>query len=237
MPLDLRIETPRSLTGMIMDRLERAIVDGEFALGEMISEETLAKSFGVSRTPVRDALAALASTGLVVILNKKGSFVFQPTPEDAAQLCEYRIILETQAIRLSYGRAPHATLLSMREAIAAMDRASTDDAVAYGRADGQFHGCFFVHCGNAYLTDAYRLASGKVAALRTHLTARSRERRITSYDEHRAMADHFEAGDLGGLEAVLREHIDRTRKVYLAALSEPPAPARRMADLKGAVAE
>lgn len=229
---DLRIEAPRSLTAMIIDRLERAIVEGEFGLGAMISEETLAKSFGVSRTPVRDALAALAGTGLVVILNKKGSFVFQPTIEDTAILCEYRTILEIQAVRLCHARARTEALASWREAIAEMDRASTDDAVAYGRADSRFHRALFDHCGNAYLADAYRLAAGKVAALRTHLTARSRPRRDTSYEEHRAMADLFEAGDIPALETLLAEHIDRTRKVYWEALAEPAGPVRPALTLK-----
>ena len=65
MRTDMKIEMPKSLTEMVMARLEQAIVDGEFGLGEAISEETLAKTFGVSRTPVREALIRLESTGLI----------------------------------------------------------------------------------------------------------------------------------------------------------------------------
>lgn len=233
MTFELRIETPKSLTQTIIDRLERAIVEGEIGLGDMISEETLAKSFGVSRTPVRDALSALAATGLVVVLNKKGSFVFRPTLEDAATLCEYRLILELQGLRLSHTRARDATLTVLRDAIAEMDRASTGDPVAYGRADSRFHSGLLAHCGNSYLIDAYRLAAGKVAALRTHLTARSRERRETSYQEHRHLADLFASGDLTGFEAVLTDHIDRTRKVYVDALTEAPPRPRAIALKQG----
>jgi DNA-binding GntR family transcriptional regulator len=164
MRTDMKIEQPKSLTEMVMARLEQAIVDGEFGLGEAISEETLAKTFGVSRTPVRDALTALQRAGLVVVLPKRGSFVFKPSAADTAALCAYRFLLECEGIRLSHVAAPEETRLAMHVAICAMETSLTEDAVAYGRADTQFHQAFLDHCGNPYLAEAYRLASGKVAA-------------------------------------------------------------------------
>lgn len=229
MSRDMRLTTPKSLTEMVIERLEQAIVDGEFGLGESVSEEMLAKSFGVSRTPVRDALTYLQRTGLVAVLPKRGSFVFAPTAEDAAALCEYRTLLESDALRLCHIRARVETEAAMRAAITAMETVKVADAVAYGRADTAFHQAFFDHCGNAYLADAYRLASGKVAALRTHLTATVIDRRNTSLDEHKAMAEKFAAGDLDGLMALLSVHIDRTRLVYVEALSTPRPEGRRLA--------
>lgn len=227
MRADMKIVTPKSLTEMVSARLEQAIVDGEFALGEAISEETLAKTFGVSRTPVRDALSVLQLKGLVSVVAKRGSFVFRPTADDAAALCDYRFLLESEGLRLSHRRAGAETLGAMRAALAAMEAALFADAVAYGRADTRFHQAFLDFCGNPYLGDAYRLAAGKVAALRTHLTAHARDRRMTSLEEHRRMVALFEAGDLDRLMAVLAEHIGRTRHVYDAALSAP-ATVRRL---------
>ncbi len=221
----MRLEAPRSLTDMVAARLEQAIVDGEFSLGEAISEEMLAKSFGVSRTPVRDALTALQRAGLVVILPKRGSFVFRPTADDAAALCDYRLVLEREGLRLSHELAPAQSLAAMNDAIAEMERSLLADAVAYGQADTRFHQAFLDHCGNAYLGEGYRLASRKVSALRTHLTAHVEERRVTSLGEHRRMAELFAQGDLGALFALLAKHIARTRKVYEEILSAPaPAP-------------
>ena len=228
MPPDMKLTTPKSLTELVIERLEQAIVDGEFGLGDSVSEEMLAKSFGVSRTPVRDALTYLQRTGLVSVLPKRGSFVFAPTLEDTAALCEYRYLLESDALRLCHARARGETLAAMQGAITAMEAVRVSDAVAYGRADTEFHRAFFDHCGNAYLADAYRLASGKVAALRTHLTATVIDRRNTSLEEHKAMADKFAAGDLDGLMALLATHIDRTRLVYVEALSHPKPEGRRL---------
>ncbi len=226
---DMKIEQPKSLTEMVMARLEQAIVDGEFGLGEAISEETLAKTFGVSRTPVRDALTALQRSGLVVVLPKRGSYVFRPSAADTAALCDYRYLLEWEGLRLSRRAAPAEAKAAMDRAIAAMEATLTADAVAYGRADTQFHQAFLDHCGNPYLAEAYRLASGKVAALRTHLTAHVEARRIHSLEEHRQMATLFAAGDLTTLSALLADHINRTRQVYDEALSAPEPAHRRMA--------
>lgn len=218
MRVDMKIEMPKSLTEMVTTRLEQAIVDGEFGLGEAIPEETLARTFGVSRTPVRDALTALQRSGLVVVLSKRGSFVFQPSAADAAALCDYRLLLECEGLRLSRAGAMQQTLAAMTAAVHAMEASLTADAIAYGRADTRFHQAFLDHCGNPYLAGAYRLASGKVAALRTHLTAHVVERRAQSLDEHRRMITLFEAGDLDALFALLAGHINRTRQVYDEAL-------------------
>lgn len=228
---DLRLETPKSLTEMIIARLGQAIVDGEFDLGEAIPEDRLAKAFGVSRTPVRDALAALQRDGLVVIAPKRGSFVFRPTIEDAAAICDYRFLLEREGLRLSLLRAPREAHAAMRAAIDAMAPVRFDDAVAYGRGDTEFHEAFFAHCGNVYLADGYRRVSRRVAALRTHLTARVEERRATSFEEHERMAGFFAAADLDALFSLLDEHIARTRRVYEAVLRAPPRAPPRLAPI------
>jgi DNA-binding GntR family transcriptional regulator len=228
MPKNMKIEMPKSLTEMVMARLEQAIVDGEFGLGEAISEETLAKTFGVSRTPVRDALMALQHAGLVTVIPKRGSFVFQPSVADTAALCDYRFLLEREGLRLSHASARQQTLTAMQAAISEMERTRTADAVAYGRADTRFHQAFIDQCGSAYLAGAYALAAGKVAALRTHLTAHVEERRTTSLDEHKRMIGLFGSGELEALFELLAEHINRTRLIYDTALSAPGPQPRRL---------
>ncbi len=221
MPSKFKVEQPKSLTEIVTDRLRQAIIDGEFGLGEAISEETLAASFGVSRTPVRDALTQLQLAGLVVVQSKRGSFVFRPSLADAVALCDYRIMLETGAARMAYARAKGPTLQALNNAVSDMKTARTSrDATAYGHADTRFHQALFDHTENSYLCDAYRLASGRIAALRTHLTAKSSERRDVSFQEHKKILDLFGKGNLEELTKCLTEHIDRTRVVYIAMMKE-----------------
>src|SRR5215471_16172183 len=119
----LKLDPPRSLAQRVMLRLRQGIIDGEFALGAPISEETVAQSFGVSRTPVREALNQLQAQGLVVIRPQVGSFVFTPSAADISALCTFRIIIEPRAAELAYRRDRAATVAAMEAAVADMKEA------------------------------------------------------------------------------------------------------------------
>lgn len=215
----LKIKQPKSLTEMVANRLRQAIVDGEFALGENVSEEKLAEVFGVSRTPVRDALTQLQLMGLVTVRPKRGSFVFEPSEADVIAICEFRYMLEANAVRLALQRDAKTFLASLSGIVAEMESAqAAGDAVAYSRADTRFHQSFFDHCGNSYVQDSFRLVEGRIATLRTILTAPIKALRKESLDEHRHMVTLMEQGDLPALERIFRTHIDRTLAVHLEAL-------------------
>ncbi|MGA1289343.1 MAG: GntR family transcriptional regulator, partial [Rubrivivax sp.] len=85
-----------TLAVQLADRLREAIMRGDFTLGEALSELKLASAFGVSRTPVREALTTLQREGLIDIRPQSGSFVFLPSEEDVAELAEFRSMVEVQ---------------------------------------------------------------------------------------------------------------------------------------------
>lgn len=205
------IEMPKSLTEIVAARVRQAIIDGEFALGQMISEESLAESFGVSRTPVRDALTLLQTTGLVEIRPKRGSFVFQPTEDDVQAICDFRVMLEVQAARRGCA-IDRAGLLAAMEALCREMREASeaDDDVRYGRVDSQFHEVLFAHCANPYMRDAYGLVAGKISALRTAMSRQFFDSREVSLAEHERMVDLIGQGQFDGLHALLSDHIGRT---------------------------
>ena len=209
------IEMPKSLTEIVAQRVRQAIIDGEFALGQMISEETLAESFGVSRTPVRDALTLLQTTGLVEIRSKRGSYVFQPDEADVQAICDFRARLELHGATLSRAADREATLAALREALAQMEAAAAaDDDVAYGHGDSVFHEAFFSQCGNPYVVISYALVSGKIAALRTNMARQFSNARDVSLQEHRAMVACVDAGDFAQLAAILQAHVGRTVEAF-----------------------
>jgi DNA-binding GntR family transcriptional regulator len=211
---NLRIKQPRSLTELVVERLREAIIEGQFALGENISEDKLAEAFGVSRTPVRDALMQLQQTGLVIVRPKRGSFVFSPTLADVEELCEYRLMLETQALKLSIDRNFDGVVHTAQIQVDAMSEAQeSGDQRGYARADTAFHRSFFDHCGNRFVQEAFQLAEGRLATLRTVLTVPYRQRRDASYDEHRQIVEIIKAKDVSALHRILEEHIGRTLRV------------------------
>ena len=215
----LKLDTPKSLSQRVMQRLRQAIIDGEFALGAAISEEMVANSFGVSRTPVREAMNQLQAQGLVVIRPQVGSFVFTPSADDISALCTFRIALEPKAAELAYRHDRDAAVAAISEAITAMEPAvNTKDNVAYGRADAAFHEALFTHCGNRYLAESYQLVSGRVAALRTNLTSPIDVRTRSSFDEHRRLRDLFARGEFTAFAQLMTTHITNSGVVYAKAL-------------------
>ena len=214
-----KLDTPKSLSQKVMLRLRQAIIDGELKLGAIIAEEMLAQSFGVSRTPVREAMSLLQAQGLVVVKPQVGSFVFTPSAADIVELCTFRILIEPKAAELAYRHDRDGVLKAMTAAVAEMKRAvAASDTLAYGSADTAFHDALFVHCGNHYLMQSYQLIAGRVAALRTNLSSPLDVRTPASFDQHRELLDLFEQGKFGGFAELMNLHITNSGHAYARAL-------------------
>jgi DNA-binding GntR family transcriptional regulator len=218
-PSRFKIETTKSLASRVAERLREAIIDGEFALGAMIPEESLATQFGVSRTPVREALNQLQLQGLVVVKPQRGSYVFEPSEADIAAICEFRCVVEPNAAELAYRHDRDATVTTLKAAISEMEAArATRDAVRYGRADTRLHEAFFAHCGNAYMQAAYATAATKIATLRTHLSAPADVLHSRGFEQHSRLLALFEAGDFDAFRALMQTHVTGTRDNYVNSL-------------------
>ena len=166
-----------------------AIVDSQFAMGENISEERLTALFGVSRSPVRDALNALKFIGLVEILPKRGSFVFlpgaagSPTCANSASCWNARRRCWPWPRPRCAGR-PAGRDLPAHDAGRGCRRSRRLLCPRRHRLSWRS----FEFCGNRLVCDAYALAAHR-HRLRTALTARPRTRlRQASFREHQEIA-------------------------------------------------
>ncbi|HUG63244.1 MAG TPA: GntR family transcriptional regulator [Methylomirabilota bacterium] len=202
------------MAGEVVDRIRKAIVCGDLSLGQDLSERQLAESLGVSKTPVREALAQLRLEGLVRIYPQRGVTVFTLSASEIRDICELRQALEVAALRYALERHPDRLTSGLARVVEAMANARRDgDARGYLEADTAYHEVFFEACGNRYLEETYALHIGKIAALRTHL-ARKPMHTQKSYDEHVEMLKLLRAGDNASALAVLDRHIDRTKSTY-----------------------
>jgi DNA-binding GntR family transcriptional regulator len=209
-----QLERPQSLTAMAVDALRRAIVSGDLGLGEQLSEGTLSRMLGISKTPVREALQQLRHEGLVRIIPQTGSFVFTMSAHEVLELCELRLTLEEAALHFAIARNRAPFVKALKHIVAEMDNAQErGDTRAYLSLDTEYHAQFFDFCGNSYVAEAYSHIVGKVAALRTHLAARPSHTK-KSMAEHRAIVQAIEAGEDDTLRATLHRHIGRTKKSY-----------------------
>jgi DNA-binding GntR family transcriptional regulator len=209
-----RIKRPKSLAETVLHQLRESIVHGDLALGQPLSERQLADDLGVSKTPVREALAQLRGEGLVLIYPQRGAFVFTLSAREVHQICEFRSAVETAALRLAIARGPDGFAAELEDIVRGMAAAQRQgDQRLYLSLDTRYHAAFFEHCGNSYLRDSYARYVGKIAALRTHLAGKPLHTKL-SFREHRQMLETIRRGDADATIAVLDIHIGRTRETY-----------------------
>ena len=138
-----KLETPKKSSPVrewAYDRLKSNVLSGHFNPGERLTEEHLAKSLGVSRTPVREALHKLETEGLVKPLESRGFYVARDSQEEMEDLFDIRAALEGYAIRLICESISEKTIKQLNEFITkaedALDRKKLDEIFEYNT---QFH--------------------------------------------------------------------------------------------------
>jgi DNA-binding GntR family transcriptional regulator len=168
----------------------------------------------MSKAPVRAAMSELRLKGLVEVVPQSGTYVFSPTRQDIADLCDFRFLLEGQALEASVRQNAPALLTALEATVQAMRAAGADHSAESRHLDREYHLLFVRHCGNRYLAEAYETIGHRVEALRYRFmhTTVFRQKAMT---EHAEMADLIAAGRVAKAVSVLGEHIARTKQFHL----------------------
>lgn len=216
-----RVERPKTLTGIALTQIREAIVEGQFAFGEQLSEASLAAGLGISKTPVREALLRLQAEGLVDVQPQVGTFVFRLDATDVAEVCRFREIIETAA--LAEAMRHHADeLIGRLEAniaeIAVAHRAH--DLRRLPLLDQEFHETIIACCGNTYLQASYELIAHKIRALRNRLPEEN-ERVGHCLATHSELVTTMRTASVLKSQQLLAAHIRDTLDSYLAASRSP----------------
>ncbi len=210
----------------IVQQIEESIVKGSLKAGDQLpAERELAQRFGVSRTAVREAVKALREKGLVEAYSGRGTFITDGTrqavrqsldlmakigqPEGSTHLAEVRAILEPEIAALAALRIQEPELVTMRDAVAAMDRAG-QDAEAYIEADLDFH-----------LALAEGAANPHILSLLDSIVALLREQRLRIFNvpggpargqvHHKRILDAVERHDAEKAREAMRNHLCQVR--------------------------
>ena len=189
-----------------------AIDNGIYRPGDRLVESELAERFGVSRTPVREALQRLETQSM---LKRDGRSLIVATLDhnQLAELYTVRTELEALAARLA---ARHATPEEIR-VLAGMideDRGSLGDPPALARANRRFHHQIHLASHNRYLVQQLNLVHRSMALMaRTTLAAKGRD--SVTLDEHQAIVDAIGKRDEAGAEQALRRHISMAYETRL----------------------
>ena len=134
---------PVSLVEATMDGIRRSIINGDLSLGQQLTESYLQKSFGFSKTPIREALAQLKAEGIVVAEVNKGFRVFKMDEKELSEFCEYRLALESQALRSAYNNNKLELARVLKDFVNGFKKSiKENDLVKYNLTDTKFHKSF-----------------------------------------------------------------------------------------------
>lgn len=206
---------PSSAADPIYDDIRVAILSGEIAPGAPLRQDEIAKRFGVSKIPVREALRRLEVDNLVIFERNKGASVRRYSEAEVLQLLDIRIALECRALELAVPNMIAADFSDMRTLLD--DYAKRTDPAEWGAMNAQFHNMLYEPCGNPQLIKMIDDLQGKLGQfLRLLLsTASGLDRPMR---EHSDILEACERGDTEAAVKALRLHIEATQKEVAAFL-------------------
>jgi DNA-binding GntR family transcriptional regulator len=192
---------------LLREAIEEKIAMGEFPPGTRLDEAELLAEFGVSRTPLREALIQLDSQGLVEIRPRRGAVVANVSAQQLIEMFEVMGELEAMCGRLAARRisdSEQRALLAAHKACQEASEAHSPDAYYY--ANEKFHFAIYAASHNAYLAEQARQLHRKLRVYR-RLQLRVRDRVSNSFAEHDEVVQAILAGN-GDLTAErLRKHV------------------------------
>jgi DNA-binding GntR family transcriptional regulator len=210
------IEADASQTARAREAIRVGILNGQLEPGTLYSVKALADRFGVSRTPVREALIDLSKQGMVRFERNRGVRILQPSVHDLEEIVEIRLLLEPPA---TFQAVPHVSaeqLVELESEIREMSEAAgRNDHVAFMRHDRRFHSIILRAARNDRLQQFIDQLRDLVVA-RGNSTLGATRSAQEILDEHRVILKRIAAGDAAGAAAAVHDHIDRTGRMLIA---------------------
>ncbi|MFC5835214.1 FadR/GntR family transcriptional regulator [Nonomuraea insulae] len=215
---------PSPLVEQATEHLREQITQGEWPVGTRLpGENALAKTLGVGRSTVREALRALAGAGLVRARQGSGVFVIATEPAEdwparlrraaITDVYEVRMIVETRAARIAAGRRTEEDVAALESALEARARAAAGSDAAFVDADIALHAAVVAAAGNPVLSDLFAefapALRGRLIDVVELLGLRGRDRN-PGHDTHAALVAAIREGDGAAAEGILQAELEQT---------------------------
>ncbi|MFI9274214.1 GntR family transcriptional regulator [Kitasatospora sp. NPDC052896] len=224
------ISVQERLRDQVAHALRAALISGELRPGVVYSAPALAADFGVSATPVREAMLDLAREGLVEAVRNKGFRVTELTERDLDDFTEIRALIEVPTVARLASTATREQLAELRPvAEEIVTAARAHDLIGYLEADRRFHLALLGLAGNARLVEVVgdlRKRSRLYGLTRLD----QRGELVSSAEEHLELLDLLLAGDSAAVEACMVRHLGHIRSLWAEGQEEARAerPALRL---------
>jgi DNA-binding GntR family transcriptional regulator len=207
--------TQTTARGRVREDVRRMILSGELKPGTRLTQQHLAKRFGVAQSVVRESLLELQSSGLVRSVDNLGIFVSDLDTHALIHAYHIREVLEGLAARLCCERASRADIKGMYEMVDRIHELALSNRLAErGTVDRQFHHRTILISGNpilANLTDSYQMLNMVVQVTRDHEFIRA---------EHKGIVEAIESGDPDESEKRARAHVAGARAFIAKQIAE-----------------
>lgn len=209
---------PKSLVDIAEAEIRKLIVQGDLDLGQRVTESELAKRFGMSKTPVHEALQHLQREGLVQVRPRQGTFIFTFNDELVQALLGVRNVLETFALREAVRKNRGRLLRYLGENLKQTLKIYEEGKIApYFKLDRAFHFSFFDFADNQFLNAAYSAISIKTQVL-WRLTFSSDDYTLAdvhlSLEDHQYLVENIHEERLDAACERLTYHMYKTKKNY-----------------------
>ncbi len=214
-------KNPQPLRDQAYNAIKSGIILQRWAVGDPLSEDQLTQELGMSRTPVREALQALAREGFVQVLPARGTFVAGLSADDLREIFEFREALESQTARLAAERSTSRDIAELSETVALVRephpcssagpvfdfREMLQRVEEYHRTGREFHGCVARVAGNYRLQEA--LSNLLCLTIPTRV-GYGLSRRESIQAEHVEIVEAIRQHDAEAAESLMRHHIRST---------------------------
>lgn len=221
------VEPPLSRSERLLHDLEEEIFLGKLKPGVRLDEKMLAERFRVSRTPVREALWHLASSGLVEMRRNQGAVVKQLTLVELIEMFQVMAELEGLCARLAARRMTLGERKKLRQLHkAGGERVAKSDFEGFFENNNEFHEAIFVGSKNGFLQQESRAIRNRVNPYRRYITYQP-GRMAKSLAEHAAIIQAIEKADADEAQTLMRDHVNMLGEVvadFIASLAGLPIP-------------
>jgi DNA-binding GntR family transcriptional regulator len=213
MDLQSNAVSHKQLHHIVTERLRMAILNGQFKPGEWLRQQRIAKEFGVSQMPVREALRKLAAEGVVEHVPYRGARVVEFSPQDITDLYAHRSYLESRAARMAAESISSVELNELRDLQAQLRQDSQRHSPGvYRRLNHRFHQVIYSACRRDYLVRALDQVWSAFPTLMLSNLAQTEEQALAERDakdlqEHEAILIALENGDGDRAAELMERHI------------------------------
>jgi DNA-binding GntR family transcriptional regulator len=198
---------PTALYQEVAERLRQRIFAHELTPGTWIDEQKLAEQYGISRTPLREALKVLASEGLVELRPRRGCYVTEISRQDLDDIFPLMAMLEGRCAAEAVRRAKPADITALKAIHEQLESAARDGRIdAFFESNQEFHRKIQELSGNRWLLSVIQDLRKVLKLSRMH--SLSLEGRLQqSLDEHRVILAAIVASDAGRAEKLMQDHL------------------------------